>query len=100
VTRYVNLRAMETFFSRHTKSLDIDAPMRNKLWENQLIAVHYPEDREGQLRDEDNDSCDPTDYTGRAAQEMRTLVTSASPIILPSEPGSRQSAPLGGHHCC
>lgn len=64
---------METFFSRHTKTLDIDEPTRRMLWEKQLVAVHYPENREGKLLDQDNDSCDAASYTGRAAQVMRNL---------------------------
>lgn len=44
------------------------------LWEKKLVAVHYPENRERKLLDQDNDSRDAQSYTGRAAQVMRNLV--------------------------
>lgn len=88
---------METFFSRHTKTLDIDDHTREMLWKKRLIAVHYPhhyfEDGTKQLLDEDNNSHNPDDYDGRAAQIMRTLNKL-------SENGGYVCAEYHGHHRC
>jgi len=59
---------MDTYFARHTSELDIDQNTRNILWENDLIAIHFPQQK-GVLQGSDNRSLDPNDYdfSGRKA---------------------------------
>lgn len=56
---------MLTYFCRHTADLDIDKATREKVWEQQLIAVHYPDGKDGKLGEEDNRSTSPDDYKKR-----------------------------------
>lgn len=55
---------MKTYYIRHTKDLDIDNITRVHLWKNRKIAIHFPHDKDGILREKDNDSLDPNDYSG------------------------------------
>jgi hypothetical protein len=65
---------MDTYFIRHTRTLDISEATRKRLWDERLIAIHYPEDRNGQWVEEaDNESLDPADYCGHAKQYMSAL---------------------------
>jgi hypothetical protein len=57
---------MLTFFDRHTVKLDIDTPTLERLWERSLIAIHYPEMRNGNCGKHDNESLDPNDYPRRS----------------------------------
>src|SRR6266478_5130656 len=61
---------MQTFFIRHSSSLDISDATRKRLWDEQRIAVHYPHDRNGKFQTTDNDSLDPADYRGYAKTVM------------------------------
>jgi hypothetical protein len=65
---------METYFIRHTNNLDISDTTRQRLWDERLIAIHYPYDRNGKLVETaDNESLDPADYSGKAKQNMNAL---------------------------
>src|SRR5437867_11194646 len=65
---------MDMYFIRHSSSLDISEATRQRLWDERLIAIHYPEDRNGQWVEEaDNESLDPEDYCGHAKQYMSAL---------------------------
>jgi hypothetical protein len=65
---------METYFIRHTRTLDISEATRQRLWDERLIAIHYPYDRNGTLVDAgDNENLDPADYSGKAKQNMNDL---------------------------
>lgn len=69
---------METYFARHTKSLDIDDATRERLWEENLIAVHYPEHVSADPTLPDNASLAEEDYPQRdrsdkARSVIRTL---------------------------
>ena len=64
---------METFFARHTHDIDIDAPTRARLWNEQWVAVHYPDYLGGGIGEQDNESLNPDDYPGRAMRAIRAL---------------------------
>jgi hypothetical protein len=57
---------MQTFFIRHTNRLDISETLRQSLWDQRRIAVHYPQDSNGKLSANDNESLNPADYEGKA----------------------------------
>jgi len=72
------LSAMNTYFIRHTATLDIDDATRQKLWGERRIAIHFPHDAKGRLGKRDNASCDPDDYSPtRGLRQMRALATLA-----------------------
>jgi hypothetical protein len=64
---------MKTFFIRHSSALDIDHETFNHLWDNHLIAVHYPISKYGWNEKDDCDSIDPNDYTGSAKKALNAL---------------------------
>jgi hypothetical protein len=65
---------MDTYFIRHSESLDISDATRQRLWHERLIAIHYPDDRNGEwVEAADNESLDPADYSGHAKQYMSAL---------------------------
>jgi hypothetical protein len=65
---------MDTYFIRHSRSLDISEATRQRLWDERLIAIHYPHYRDCKwVEAADNESLDPADYTGHASQYMSTL---------------------------
>jgi hypothetical protein len=53
---------VQTYFVRHTATMDIDAATRERLWDENRIGVHFPHDSTGGVRAEDNRSIDPNDY--------------------------------------
>jgi hypothetical protein len=61
---------MNTYFIRHTRSINISEATRQRLWNERLIAIHYPYDRNGNEQEADNESLDPADYCGKAKQSM------------------------------
>lgn len=69
---------MDTFFIRHTDRLDIDQTTRDLLWNNHKIAIHYPDDKAGKLRKEDNKNLSPEDYSGSGRMYMRILAALAA----------------------
>ncbi len=65
---------MDTYFIRHSSLLDISDATRQRLWDERLIAIHYPEDGNGEwVEAADNESLDPADYCGHAKQYMSAL---------------------------
>lgn len=65
---------MNTYFARHTYSLDIDENTRRRLWNERRIAIHYPWDNSGN-KERDSRSIHPEDYAGGAKRAVRALVT-------------------------
>lgn len=63
---------MHSYFIRHTRALLVDEEDLRQLWEEDRIAVHYP-DHGNTLQDEDNESTDPAHYEGRGKTAMRYL---------------------------
>ena len=61
---------MQTFFVRHSNGLDVSVQTRERLWDERLVAVHYPHDRNGKLQHTDNDNLDPAEYRGYAKTVM------------------------------
>lgn len=45
------------------------------LWEKQIIAIHFPRDKSGELLDSDNESTEPADYSLKQRHAVQTLVT-------------------------
>lgn len=64
---------MKTYYIRHTKELDIDNNTRVRLWKNRKIAIHFPQDKHGEISKKDNDSLDPNNYSGEGKGAIRTL---------------------------
>jgi hypothetical protein len=69
---------VNTYFIRHTERLDIDQATRDSLWKQKKIAIHYPNDKFGKLRDRDNRSFSLDDYSGPARTYMRILTELAN----------------------
>lgn len=69
--------SLRTFFVRHTRKLDIDQATRDWLWKNGHIAVHYPFDDKGDSN-QDSESLNPEDYSGRAKSAIWYINTLAS----------------------
>ncbi len=74
---------MDTYYARHTSGLDIDEQTRKRLWEEDLIAVHYPEHLNGDPDLPDNESLDIEDYplpsrSNKARSVIGTLNTLAA----------------------
>lgn len=61
---------MQTYFIRHTSSLNISDSTRQQLWDERRIAVHYPHDKDGKLQGTDNQSLKPADYFKNAKHVM------------------------------
>jgi hypothetical protein len=53
---------MKTYFARHTVDLDVDEATRARLWNERIVAIHFPEDRNNIIGPTDNESVDPDDY--------------------------------------
>ena len=65
---------MDTYFIRHTQELAISDSDLDKLYNDAVIAVHYPHQRDGKLGAEDNESLEPSDYTTREGRVVRAMV--------------------------
>jgi len=63
---------MKTYFSRHTDELDVDTPTRQRLWDERIAAIHFPDYVDG-FRFPDNESLDPEDYPPLAARYVKIL---------------------------
>jgi hypothetical protein len=68
---------MDTFYARHTLGLCVDKSTKQRLSDDSLIGVHYPEFADGKEGNIDNRSLDPADYAKRAKEIMQTLTTLA-----------------------
>lgn len=62
---------MKTFFSRHSSTLDIDEATYNYLWDNEYMAIHYPNSNEKSI--DDCTSINPNDYSGSAKKSLNAL---------------------------
>jgi hypothetical protein len=70
---------MDTYFIRHSSKLDISQATSQRLWDERLIAIHYPNYRDGSWSDTaDNESLDPADYSSHAKKYMSALHRLAS----------------------
>jgi hypothetical protein len=65
---------MNTYFIRHTEKMAIDDGSMRNLFEEGLIAVHFPHSRGGTLLEQDNDSIDPDDYAPRRGRRAITIL--------------------------
>ena len=63
---------MQTYFARHGSKLDIDQGTYRQLWEEDLIAIHYPWTKDGSC-ESDSESLNPQDYEGTAKSALRAL---------------------------
>jgi len=62
---------MKTYFIRHNTGMDISDETRRRLWDEQRIAIHFPQQKNGKLAAKDNASVNPDDYQGQAKKCMR-----------------------------
>ena len=65
---------MKTYFARHASRLDIDAATYKKLWDEDLIAIHYPHEN-GQDTGVDSRSLNSQDYAGRARGALKRFIS-------------------------
>ena len=63
---------MDSYFVRHTEKLTVRREDLERLWEEDRVAIHYPEYPDG-LRDADNDSIEPGDYRATAKTAIGRL---------------------------
>ncbi len=56
---------MRTYFARHSPG--VDGTTRQILWERPFVAIHYPQDEEGNLGASDNRSLSPGHYAATTA---------------------------------
>jgi len=68
---------MDTYFVRHTATLDIDQATRDHLWKRRLIAIHFPNPTGLKWPKRDSESTDPRDYKKSGRGAMRALRTLA-----------------------
>lgn len=64
----------KTYFVRHSSSLDVDNETISSLWDDNLIAIHYPHNKDGSLDNTDSQSIDPADYSDKAKGPIKRLV--------------------------
>lgn len=64
---------MRSYFVRHTDKLLVCDEDLKELWDEDRVAIHYPDKASG-LEDEDNRSLDPADYKGRDKTAISRLV--------------------------
>jgi len=70
---------MLTYYVRHTEDLNIDEHTRNRLWNEEKIAIHYPRDKSGNFpKRPDSRDLGPAHYSGKAAGAIRALRELAS----------------------
>lgn len=67
---------MRAYYSRHTSAIQVADADLKALWDEERIAVHYP-DPGGKLGSKDSRSTEPTDYSGqgRVAVPFREFCT-------------------------
>jgi hypothetical protein len=86
---------MLTYFVRHTAAMDIDGATRQKLWNYDLIGVHFPHGTSDQLPSEDNRSIDPNDYRrGKRAIKLLNEMTQDGGYVC-AEFAGHQGAKIG-----
>ncbi len=68
---------MNTFFCRHSSQLDIDGDTLDRLWNENLIGIHYPNQLPGGVMEETR-STNPEDYVKTARKSMNVLAQLAS----------------------
>lgn len=64
---------MNTYFVRHSSDLDLDGVTLNQLWNDDYIAIHYPNDNYNNFPNGDSTSTNPEDYSGTARSSLKTL---------------------------
>jgi hypothetical protein len=57
---------LDIYFIRHTDDMDVDDSTRLFLWQNHLVGVHFPTDKEDPTRDSERTT--PEYYTHKAAR--------------------------------
>jgi hypothetical protein len=66
---------MNTYFIRHTESLDIDDHTRAMLFEEKRIAIHFPWTKSNPVGSEkDSDSLNPNDYETSGKKALNALL--------------------------
>src|ERR1035437_9560119 len=65
---------MKTYFIRHSSKLDIDSVTISKLYENGIIAIHYPWASDNLSREVDSKSLNPDHYDRSGKSALRTLL--------------------------
>ena len=63
---------MQTYFARHGSKLDIDQSTYRRLWENDIIAIHYPWTKDSS-HESDSESTDPQDYERTAKSALKAM---------------------------
>jgi hypothetical protein len=65
---------MQTYFIRHTETLDVDQSTRDLLWNSKKIAIHFPHYKHKRTkRRGDNRSLNPDDYRSSDAKSIRAI---------------------------
>ncbi|PKV76265.1 hypothetical protein [Pontibacter ramchanderi] len=64
---------MQTFFCRHSSSLDIDVDTFNFLWDNDYMAIHYPHTKSSNGY-KDTESLNPNDYDTSGKKALNALI--------------------------
>jgi hypothetical protein len=64
---------MRSYFVRHTEKLTIRDADLKKRWDEDRVAIHYPDERDGR-KSEDSRSLEPEDYKGRDKTSISRLV--------------------------
>jgi hypothetical protein len=64
---------MRSYFVRHTERLLVRDEDFRQLWEEDCVAIHYPDEKSGR-RDEDSRSLEPEDYKGKDKTAISRLV--------------------------
>lgn len=65
---------MKTYFIRHSSKLDIDQATICKLYENGIIAIHYPWAEDNPLKTADSKSLNPNHYDRSGKSALKTLL--------------------------
>ncbi len=66
---------MDTNYARHTMVIGIDQATRERLWSDQLVAVHVPHDIDGNVPSgPDNISLNPDDHDQGGRKRLRALL--------------------------
>jgi hypothetical protein len=63
---------VDSYFARHTEKLSVKDEDLTRLWDENEIAIHYPDDSSGR-QNEDSRSTDPADYQGRARTAIKYM---------------------------
>ncbi len=63
---------MRSYFVRHTEKLLVRDEDLKKLWDEDRVAIHYPDKVSGR-EDKDSRSFDPTDYKGKNGRDKTAI---------------------------